>query len=328
MARTLFVHVGPRKTATTAIQAFLGKHDNSIVIYPKVGLHGIGSHHGLVFSFFDAARKKDDSDSIEQLFEKIGEQTRDSDLDVVISSEAMEIQNRDVGAFVRALLPYVSRTPIKVELVLAVREHFGRTASLYNHLVRARKGAVQRNLPDEFLEANAAEMCYAPYVRRLKNSGFNVTALNYHPSESWTDRFFAYIGFPADEIPKIDMRHVALSPKVLIALAATNETVRSKDNRRKFRLAFAAMPESKTPSRFIFGQEAARTAEVLFSEDRKFLFDEFGIKIVGPDVENEQNAFFLSHDEFEEIAAVARDLGPGGNKILKFAREYVRDSGR
>ncbi|HTW31951.1 MAG TPA: hypothetical protein VMD76_09745 [Candidatus Sulfotelmatobacter sp.] len=51
MARKLFVHVGPRKTATSAIQDCLRRHDNSIVIYPKVGLEGPGCHHGLVYAF-------------------------------------------------------------------------------------------------------------------------------------------------------------------------------------------------------------------------------------------------------------------------------------
>ena len=56
MPRTLYLHVGPRKTGTSALQHILRNHDNSIVVYPKVGLWGDGSHHGLVFRFFGVDR--------------------------------------------------------------------------------------------------------------------------------------------------------------------------------------------------------------------------------------------------------------------------------
>jgi hypothetical protein len=46
LERKLFIHVGPMKTGTTALQTFLRDHDGSLVLYPKkTGQYDPGAHH-------------------------------------------------------------------------------------------------------------------------------------------------------------------------------------------------------------------------------------------------------------------------------------------
>ena len=326
MPKTLYVHIGPRKTATKAIQEFLGKHDNSVVVYPKVGLFDPGSHHGLVFKFFGEERrgKPLKGKNIDRLLQKIADEARESDKSVVFSSEALE--SRDVGAFIRAVLPYVGCDPANVEIILACREHFARTASWYNHRMRAARGGEQRSDPDKFLRENAEEICYAPLVRKFRDTGFKVAVMNYHPSGTWIERFFTHLGFSPDQIPRGNARHVGLSPKALIAKLATNKAVRSKDERQKYLHAFNEMSESHSASQFIFGREAASDADLIFSADRKFLLDEFGINIPRPDIETQENMLFINKDELEEIEAVAQKFGSEGQKIVEIARLYLQDT--
>jgi hypothetical protein len=324
MPKTLYVHIGPRKTATKAIQEFLGKHDNSVVTYPKVGLFDPGSHHGLVFKFFGEERrgKPLKGKSIERLLDKIGQETSDSDRNVVFSSEALE--TRDVGAFIRGVLPFTGCQPDNVEIVLATREHFARMASWYNHRMRAPRGGEQRSPPDKYLREHIQDICYEPLVRKFRQTGFKVTVMNYHPSETWIDRFFAHIGF-SGQIPQLNSRHVGLSPKALIAKLATNEAVRAKDERQKYLHAFNAMSESHATSQFIFGRDAAMETDRFFAADRKFLLDEFGISIPRPNIETQENMLFISQDELEEIEAVVQKFGLEGQDIAKIARRYLRN---
>jgi len=315
LPRTLFVHVGPRKTATSTIQQVMRNHDDSVVIYPKVGLWGDGSHHGLVFSFFDNPRKVDTD--IQRLFEGIERETRGSHLNVLISSETLNAEH-DIGEFIRALLPYVDSEPVNVEILLACREHFSRVASLYNH--RLRFGDCIS--PDDYLIKFAAKSCYRPLVEQLKKTGYKTTALDYH-REDWVEHFLTYIGFTREQLPKIKRKLVSLSPKVTIAKIAINQVIQSEELNRELTDAFKKLPQSRKPSMFIFGPEAAAEAERSFGPDRKLVRDEFGIELVPPAPEERKSALFITPEELSEIAAVAKQFGPKGEEIVRLASGYV-----
>lgn len=89
-----------------------------------------------------------------------------------------------------------------MEILFACREHFSRAASLYNHRT-ARWTSQENRTPDQFLVECAADVCYAPLVRNLRRAGFPITALNYHPSLDWVERFLTHIGFQRDRLPTI-----------------------------------------------------------------------------------------------------------------------------
>lgn len=327
MSRTLFVHVGPRKTATTAIQRLLHTHDGSIVIYPKLA-SGAAAHHRLVSGFVSASRTRICQEDLDVLFADVAAQSRDSDKNVVISSEALEVGNRDIGAFVRAILPYVGQPRPEVQLIVVCREHFSRASSWYNHLIRTGNGRVEKHeLPDEFLIANVAKICYTGLIQRLSQSGFKVAALSYHPSTNWTDRFFKHIGFPKEQLPKSEMKLVAMSPKVLIATLGVRRAITSRELRARCQRALLKMRNSRSQSKFIFGSEAAKHAETWFKRDRELLVRQFGMEFPARNIATEQNEFGIDLCELEEIEAVARQFGPDGRSVVEFARQYLREVG-
>ncbi len=322
MSRTLYVHVGPPKTGTSAIQYVLQNHDNSVIIYPKVGLWAGGSHHNLVFNFYGDAPKvhHQAKEDISLLFEQIGREARKSPLSVLISSEWLA-RRKDVGLFVRNLMPYLESTPLEVEILFMCREHFERAASLYSHGL---KGWEKRD-PDEFLQEETTRFCYAPMARELLNTGFKVTPLNYHPSDDCVARFLKYVGFSANQIFPAQNRNVAFNTKGLVATLAANRVVQSKQAKRMVRLGLTRMPEAFAPSRFVFGRTAAKVAERVFSADRIFLEDEFGIELPARNLDLEQNNFLIDRDELGEIAIAVRDTGPDADAIVKIASRYLRD---
>jgi len=292
------------------------------VIYPKVGYTGGQSHQGLVFKFFGERTKGDGSkESIDDLLQAIARDSRGSDRNVVISCEALEY--RDVGAFVRGVLPYVGNGSIDVEILFACREHFARAASLHNHRV-SKRALNEKRTPDEYLGSVSARLCYAPLVKRLRDTGFNITAMNYHPSDGWVKRFMMHIGFPEDQIPEIPRELVSNSPKLMIVNLALKRLVATRWDRARYIKPFRAMHGSRSPSRFVFGRDAAVAADRLFSADRQFLKEEFGIEITPPDLTSEANALFITSDDLSDIAAAAAGLGAKGEAIVDFARQYVR----
>jgi len=319
LSRTLYVHVGPKKTGTSAIQHALRRHDNSVIIYPKVGLWEDGSHHGLVFKFFGEPRMENRvAGDIDGLFAEIEKEAKDSEQNVLISSETLA--KRDCEAFIRALLPHVASTSMDVEILVACREHFSRTSSLFNHKLRGGEPPD----PDEFLRIHAAELCYAPLIGKLKKMPFRVVPLNYHPSETWVTRFLTHVGFPQQQIPESKIKRLALSPKAIVAKLAINNLGQPKDVKLRYYKRFEEMPESRAASKFIFGPDAAMAAEHHFSADREFLSRDCGIHLPAPELGTQENMLFINADEFSDIMLVAKELGPQGRKIIHFARQFLR----
>jgi hypothetical protein len=296
----------------------LANHDNSVVLYPRTGL-GLGGpgqahgHHGLVFGFFG---KDENTDA---LIDSLAAECRQSERDILLSAEILE--NKDIRAFAQALLGRLD-SPIQVEILFACREHFSRAASLYNHRTR-RRNSQECRMPDQFLVECAEEVCYAPLVRDLQRTGFAITALNYHPSSDWVERFLAHIGFCPDRIPAIESELVAFSPKMLVVNLALKD-VQSPQMRRMLRKAFRRMPDTHAPSGFIFGSDAADVADRRFAADRRFLKDEFGIELVPPRLEAQGNGLRIDADDFADIVAVAEDFGVDGHAIIEFASRFAR----
>lgn len=316
--RRLYIHVGPRKTATSTIQQALASHDNSAVFYPRTGqgLGGAGQvhgHHGLVLGFFGGNEDRD------ALMDSLAAECSQSARDILLSAEILD--NKDIGALAQALLDRLD-VAMDVEIIFACREHFSRAASLYNHRTRRRKSQ-DYCLPDQFLTECAAELCYAPLVQNLRRTGYAITALNYHPSSDWVERFLAHIGFGKDQMPAISNNLVAFSPKILVAYLAVKD-ISSEKRRRELRKALGRIADARTPSGFIFGPDAAEVAERQFTPDRQFLKDEFGIDLVPPPPETRGIGLRIGADEFADIVAVTKDFGVDGQAVADFASQFVR----
>jgi hypothetical protein len=322
--RKLYVHVGPMKTGTTAIQTFLREHDDAVLIYPKNYLYA-GAHHNLVFNFFGDKRVGlSGVTDVREHFEEIRALTKGNSRDVLISSEALvpvawQPHRVDPGALIRAIIPYIGTPAPEVEILVACREHFSWAASTYSQNL---KGSETRD-PDGFLREYSNALCFTPIIRKLKQSGFRVTPMNYHPVQSWVERFLTYVGIPRQALPQTKTMNISMSPAGMIMKLAANRALPGEETSRKIRRKFKNTSEFGAPSQFIFGQEASRIAEPVFAEDRRILLQEFAIDLPLPDL-NSQNMFFVETQDMAMIETFARSIGIDAHAILGAARQFVR----
>jgi hypothetical protein len=318
--RTLFLHVGPTKTGTSAIQDILCRHDGSVVIYPKVGLWADGSHHNLVLNFYrDFARPEVVREDVAGLFSRIAVEAAASRNDVVISSEVLGGRQRP-GELVRALTQELG-PDFQPEILVGVREHFERAASIYNQRVKDAVTREQRG-PDEFLVERVHGLGYAPMLRRLDHEKLRTSPIDYHPAADFVVRFLRRIGFPEERIPAPAQRNVSLSTKGLVAMLTANRIAPRAEDRSRIFDALRRLPGFHGPSRFIFTKDAAYAAEPVFREDRNFLQQHFGLEIERPQIAHSENTFRISESEFDEICeatAHLEDLGAAFRTHLRMA---------
>jgi hypothetical protein len=323
LARTLYLHIGSGKTGTSALQDILGRHDNSVVIYPKAGRSKHGSHHNLVFNFFqEHARLDVIREDADLLLARIAEEARQSQRDLVISSEALAGQ-RDLNDFVSALLRHLAPESFRVELVVVVREHFERAASAYNQRVKGAETRERRD-PDKFLAEQTPALGYAGWLRRLAKTGFDIAVLNYHPAGDCVARVLGHFGFSPGQIGDAPRLNPSLSRKALIAVLAANRVAPSIPDRNAIFSALRQMPGFYGPSRPVFGAEAAVEAERKFAQDRNFLRKQFGVAFPAPNLARIGNAFVVDGPELSEIADATSELGDLGAAVREEVSRYLR----
>ena len=109
-APRLFIHAGPHKTGTSAIQHILRGHDDSVVYYPKRGLWADGAHHGLVFNLYqDFARPEVERLDLETVWTDIAAGARACVKSTLVSSELL--YDRDPRPFFDAMLAALEIRP-------------------------------------------------------------------------------------------------------------------------------------------------------------------------------------------------------------------------
>ncbi len=321
VTRTLFLHIGPAKTATSAVQHVLRGHDNSVVLYPQVGLWSDGSHHNLVFNFFgDHRRPETTREDAGALFARIANAAKQSGRNIVISSEVLP--GRDIAAFANALLQYLGGT-FRVELVVVVREHLERAASLYCHRVMDGFTA-ETCTPDEFLSQRVHAFAYSRMLTKLGRTGFEVAALNYHPADGCVERVLAHFGFPKDSILVPRVRNASPGTKALAATLALNRTAPTPQARKRIARALRAMPGFFGPTCPIFSRGATEEALLKLRPDREFLADRFAIVLPEPELPGADEGFGIDNAEFEEIAGATSRLGSDGAALTECVRTFMR----
>jgi hypothetical protein len=325
LARTLYLHVGPAKTGTSAIQDVLRRHDNSVVIYPKIGLWKDGSHHNLVFNFFQKyTRARVMREDAGLLFAKIGEEARQSQRNLAISSEALAGQ-RNLDDFVGALQRHLGPEPFRVELIVVVREHFEHAASTYNQRVKDGETCELRD-PDQFLVEKIGRLGYARLLRRLAKTGFDIAVLNYHPPGNCAARVLEHIGFAPHQIWDVPILNPSLSQKALIAVLAANRVAPTRQDRKAIVSALLKMPGFYGPSQPVFSREAVAKAEPYIALDRVFLETQYGETFRAPDSVRAENPFVVNRQEFADIANATSKLANLGVAVREEVGRYLRHS--
>lgn len=321
MSRILYVHVGPSKTGTSAIQSLLRAHDSSAIVYPKVGLWPDGSHHNLVFNFFGGSfRPEFVREPVRDQFDRIATEAKGSERNVLISSEVLAGHKR-APEFISALLERLGGG-FRAEVLYVVRDHFERAASVYNQRVKDGALREQRD-PDIFVSQEANNLRYAPALRRFLKTDFLLNVLNYHPAGDFVQRFLGHIGFAQEGVPAAPVRNVSLSTKALIATLGANRACGDIETRARIGEAIQGLPGSFAPSEFIFGREAVSRAEEQFDPDVGFLRRRFGIEIRNQNPPKAARRFAISTDEFAEISSVLSNFGSVGEAVRKSVLPYV-----
>ena len=294
------------------------------MLYPKAGLWGDGSHHNLVLNFFgDYERPEMVRQDAARLLEEIRREARESDRDLVISSEILA-GRRNLRQFVDALKRAVG-AELRVVLVVVLREHLERAASLYNQRVKDAVFAERRD-PDVFLVEQPLRFCYAALLRRLAQTGLELVVLNYHPAQDCVARCLAVFGFAPEQIPDTTMRNVSLSRKALIATLAANRLSETRQDRVRFDAALGKISGRFVPSEVFFGREAIARVRQVIASDRQFLRKEYGLQLPRRTRPKDANPLAISEHEFADIAAAMRGLDADADRILEGVRPYVRTS--
>jgi hypothetical protein len=321
LARKLYLHLGPAKTGTSAVQHILSRHDGSVVLYPRVGLWPDGSHHNLVLNFFGNYQRPDVvQEEPERLLAQIAREARATDRDVVISSEILA-GHRKLGKFIAALQGAIGEA-CSVVLVVVAREHRERAASLYNQRV---KDAVigETGEPDAFLIDRPERFCYNDLVRRLRKTGFELVVLNYHPVEDFVARCLSLFGFQLDQIPPVPRRNVSLGRFALIATLAANRAAQSRPDRALFDAVLTRIGKRFGDGKALFSKDAIAAVRETLQADRKFLRQQFDVIFPKPEKPEKTNPLVISEQEFVELSAAMQELGDYGMRIREQLRGFV-----
>ena len=322
MKRKLYIHTGPPKTGTSALQYVLRDHDGSVIHYPKAGQWNDGAHHNLVLNFFgDYAQPKTVREDIGVLFDRVSEDASHSQVPIVISSEMLAVRPSP-GHFIDALLSRLGGD-LDVEILFTVREHFERTASLYGQRVRSRY--IREKLsPDEYLPRRLPTLCYASKLLRLVRTNIPIHLFSYEPGHDLVPRILRYIGFPDERIAVPPTRNPSRAIKLILAVLVANRTEPNVAQRRKIVKALEQLQQRTASAQFIFGDEAALVAERRFARDRAFMNKRFKFELATPDLNTMTNAFWIDEVEFDEISDALAGLGDTGKKLRAGLRAFVR----
>jgi hypothetical protein len=147
MPRTLYLHVGPPKTGTSAIQAYF-KDQPQIhpqIHYPLTGRWHDGSHHRLIFAQQQITQYGETViPAWPDLLKTLDKELSLTEKDVLISSEHCE------PSFINAISSILTKHQLQVKIIVVFRHPIERAASTYNQQVK--DPAIGLNLlPDNFL---------------------------------------------------------------------------------------------------------------------------------------------------------------------------------
>tara|TARA_Y100001968_G_scaffold120031_1_gene109315 strand:+ start:134 stop:1111 length:978 start_codon:yes stop_codon:yes gene_type:complete len=265
MTRTLFLHVGPAKTGTSAIQAFFKSRQFSNIHYPVTGQWPDGSHHKLIFAA-RGLRKYGvigipDWDSLKvQLFDEIAA----TDKDILISSEICQPD------FMEVIRELMTRFDLKLSVIMVYRNAVERASSVYNQDVKDPVIGLALK-PDDFLKQNANKLRLRPvYERWCKAAGNSqVCVLSYAGTKPLIERFCALINVnqSAGDTNKVFNR--SMGGHALIAMLIANMLLPAEVQRRTFFDAMRALPDFRiwSGSAYPFSHSAVETLKAELKDD-------------------------------------------------------------
>ena len=201
------------------------------------------------------------------------------------------------------------------------REHFEWCASLYNQRVKDFAFA-ERGSPNEFLQRSPETLSYAPMLTRLRSTGLPLRAMSYHPAESFVARFLTTLGFPPGT--SAEWRNMSISLKGLIAMLAANNVASTPQERAQCFAEMRRMRRFFGPIGPIFSHDAMMAVDPVIRRDRDYIAKTYQIELPQPHVPGPAEPVFrIDRNQYTEIEAAAKHLGPLGNELLVFVRQFL-----
>jgi hypothetical protein len=305
MTRRLFVHVGPPKTGTSAIQFLFRDLSDPALTYPATGQWPDGSHNRLVFALRGAKRWGPiEIPPIAELAPLFAKDLRDAPRDALISSEGLS----HPGTY-RKLLDTLADTVAgfdEVIPILTLRHPLERAASAYNQRVKDAQFG-ERALPDEDLRRSIAGHRLCPLIDQWRQNVPGVQLLPYGPAESIVARFCALIDRPDLAPAAVQWRNRSLGGVGLSLLLIANRVLPDAGARHRF---------LTTDMRSYPGLRLWRGASFPYSEAASALaMDE----VVGPDLAEVQARHGIDLGEWR---------APPRATLSEAERTQVRDAAR
>lgn len=232
MPRTLYIHVGPAKTGTSAIQALFRDLDDPHLTYPRTAQWPDGSHNMLPAAMNGVTRWGNTTVlPLPDLIRGLGAELANAPQDALISSEGLAnpaSYTRLLDELGDAAAGFDSIVPI-----LVLRHPIERAASGYNQRVKDPEHG-ERRLPDDFLRRRIPTYSLSPLLAPWQRTAPNLRLLNYHPAQQLAARFCDLIGRPdlLAERPPWKNRSLALPGLALVLLG--NRHLPAADARRAF----------------------------------------------------------------------------------------------
>ena len=281
MPRTLYLHCGPPKTGTSAIQAhFRDGTAHPDLLYPRTGQWGDGAHHHIPFALQGMAARG--SVPVQPLPELQAALTREiaaaGAADVLISSEGFT-PRETLPAFREAFAEALAGFDRVVTLVV-LRHPLERAASSYNQNIKDSVIAETR-LPDDYLARVGHGFALMPFVRRWRRAVPDAVFLNYHPARRLLHRFARALGRRYDGTPM--RRNASFGGRAALALLLANRLAPSAAARDEFLAAMRRDPQMKLHqgSGFLFSRAAMQRYLAEGEADLQAVRDELGMDLTG-----------------------------------------------
>jgi hypothetical protein len=228
MNRTLFLHVGPAKTGTSAIQAYFKSNQFETIYYPHTGQWPDGSHHKLVFATRNLRYYGPiEIPEWEELKQQLCAEIATTNKDIFISSEVCQ------PGFIDYLTEITTQFNLQLKVIMVYRDATARASSIYNQNVKDPVVGLALN-PDDFLEQQVNQFKIRPLFQRWRKKTNEIHLMSYGSDTPLLASFCKYIGVMVSEDDASKIFNRSMGGHALIAMLIANKVLASENERRAF----------------------------------------------------------------------------------------------
>jgi hypothetical protein len=322
LTRTLYIHTGPPKTGTSAVQFLFRDLDDPALTYPKAGQWPDGSHNLLFFAMQgQTQRGSTEIPPLSELAESMAAELRNARQDALISSECFD--SPDKLQQLTALAGDAISGFDRIVPVVTLRHPVERAASAYNQAVKDPVQGLQM-LPDDYLNETIKSFGLTRLTEIWQKHDTDTIFLSYHPNTDFVQRFASAIGrsdLSPDDTPQ---RNRSLGGLGLSLLLIGNRRLSSHAEREAFfNQTLRGNKELKMwrGNSFPFSDAAVERVQAQFvREDLETLKTRFGLDLTGwqspPRIE-------LTQKECNQFRTICQRELPGGRQKVEDVRTIL-----